>query len=175
MWQHSAEMTVAVTLAIATPAAQTPSPAFLIAERKAGPIEIGMSVDEIIERFGRERIRLIDLAKEGLFSPAIEIDIPGASMRGAVVGDIEVHCGLFTVTGITVRDPKFRTADGLGVGSTLGQVRRARSIGVRLEEGISAIVKDEKISFALDKTTDDARVYSVWLYAYAKDVPCRNR
>ena len=67
----SATTMIAVVLALTVIAAgssglrgQGPSQEFLLSEGKAGLIEIGMPIDEILQRFGRERVRLIDLAKE---------------------------------------------------------------------------------------------------------------
>ncbi len=159
---------------------QGPSQEFLLSEGKAGSIEIGMPIDEILQRFGRERVRLIDRAKEGHFSPAIEIDVPGASMTAPIVADISGGpCGVFSVSGITVRDPTFRTSDGLGVGSTLTQVRQVRSVSLSREEGVWAIVQGAKITFGLDAAgSDSARVDSVWLWLEARTVRaqrCPNR
>src|SRR5918994_4599712 len=67
---------------------------FLVTEGKAGPIEIGMPIDDLAHRFGRERIRLIDQAKEGHFSPAIAVDIPGASIAAPIIAECSTgFCG----------------------------------------------------------------------------------
>jgi hypothetical protein len=146
--------------------AQTPTNEFLISEGKAGPIEVGMPVDDVLQVYGRERIRIVDLNREGFFTPAIEIDVPGSSVRAALIADIrEWPCATFSVTGIRVRDPRFRTADGFGVGSTLAEIQRRKTVRISREEGWSAILADAKIAFGLEAVgaTDAARVASVWL------------
>ena len=165
----------ALTAVIGMPGlrAQGPPNEFLVSEGKAGAIEVGMSVDEVLGAFGKERVRLVDLNKEGYFTPAIEIDIPGSGVRAPIVADITAGpCGGFSLRGITVRDPRFRTADGLGVGSTLAELQRRRSVRVSREEGWSAIVPDAKISFGLEAAagTDGARVTLIWLWLDAKTV-----
>ena len=146
---------------------QAPPADFLLSEGKAGRIELGMSVDEVLLQVGRDRVRLVDLVKEGLFSPAIEVEIAGGSQVPAIVADIrEWPCAGFAVWGIAVHDPRFRTVDGLGVGSTVGQLRKAHSIQLSHEEGVWAIVPDLKMSFGLDSTrgTDTVRVTHVWIW-----------
>jgi hypothetical protein len=147
--------------------AQVPSADFLISAGRVGPIEIGMSVDEVFQRVGREHVRLIDLFKEGMFSPAVQVEMPGGSVAPAIVADIrEWPCPGFAVWGIDVRDPKFRTAEGLGVGSTLGELRRLHAVELSHAEGEFAIVAALKMSFALNSRggADSVRVTDVWVW-----------
>lgn len=148
--------------------AQAPANEFLISEGKAGRVEVGMPVDEVLQVYGRERVRIVDLNKEGQFSPAIEIDVPGASVRAAMIADIsEAPCRTFSVSRISVRDPRFRTADGFGVGSTLAELQRRKTVRISREEGWWAIVPGAKMSFGLEAVaaTGATRIASVnmWL------------
>src|SRR5688500_14606700 len=135
-----------------------------------------MSVDEIREAFGRERVRLVDMNREGHFSPAIEIDLPRSGVRAPIVADINAGpCGGFSLSAISVTDPRFRTADGLGVGSTLAELQRVRSVRVSREEGWSAIVRNARIAFGLEAIpgTSGARVTLIRTWLDAKTVRAR--
>jgi hypothetical protein len=141
---------------------------FVLAPGRAGRIELGTSVDEMYQFFGRDNLRLVDLFKEGMFSPALELTLTGAAAVPAVVTDIrEWPCGEFSVWGIYVRDSRFRTTDGFGVGSTAGDLRRTYSFDVSEEEGAhAAIVKVLQMSFSLTRQgpIDEQRVTSVWIW-----------
>ena len=52
---------------------------FALTPGRAGSIEIGITVDLLFSRIGRENTRLLDLQLEGTFSPAIEVTVPGRS------------------------------------------------------------------------------------------------
>jgi hypothetical protein len=60
----------------------------------------------------------------------------------------------------------------LGVGSTLGELQRRRSVRVSREEGWWAVVSDASISFDLEAAvgTDGARVTSIWLWLEPRTV-----
>jgi len=98
----------------------------LLRGNRAGSIELGATVDEIYSIVGRDQVRLVDEFLEGMFSPALAIDLPGATVFPAIVVRIrEFPCAQFSVWGISVRDPRFRTPEGLGVGSTIAELREA--------------------------------------------------
>ncbi len=46
---------------------------FVLSKGQAGPIRIGMTVDDLYAKVGRERTKLVDLFSEGFFSPVLEI------------------------------------------------------------------------------------------------------
>lgn len=164
---------LAVVLSSPRLPAQAPPDEFLISEGKAGRLEVGMTVDAALQAFGRERVRLVDLNHEGFFTPAIEIDVPGSAVRAAIVGEItEGPCGGFSVRSLTIRDPRFRTLDGLGVGSTLVELQKRRAVRISREEGWSAMVPNSQIAFGLGASagTADARVTLVRVWLDAKTV-----
>ena len=144
-----------------------PSSAFLLSAGKAGPLELGQSVDEVYRLVGRERVRLVDLFKEGLFSPALDINLPGSQVSPALVADIrEWPCGEFSVWGIDVRDPRFRTRDGFGVGSMVGELRQKYQVQLSHEEGESAVVAALQMTFGVngDAGNDLTRATAVWIW-----------
>jgi hypothetical protein len=148
--------------------AVSPPGPFLLSTGKAGQIELGASVDEVYRLYGRDNIGLVDLYKEGYFSPALTITMPGSAAAPAIVADIrEWPCAEFSVWGIDVRDPRFRTSDGLGVGSTGAELRSRYQFQISEAEGAhAAVVEALKMSFSLDPEVpvDRARVTSVWIW-----------
>jgi hypothetical protein len=149
-------------------AQQPPSGEFLLTTGRAGRIELGTSVDEIYQFFGRDNVTLVAEFKEGLFSPVLEIKLPGTTTVPAISSDIrEWPCGEFSVWGIDVRDARFRTSDGFGVGSTAGDLRKAHPFEITEEEGAHAAVVDGlKMTFALTREgpVDQQHVTAVWIW-----------
>ncbi len=167
-WLGVLSVLVIVQAGAAASLAQAPATDFLLEPGRAGRIELGTSVDEIYQRFGRETVRLVDLFKEGMFSPALEVKLTDASVVPSVVADIrEWPCGAFSVWGIDVRDPRFRTKDGLGVGSTVDELRRFYAFHISEQEGAhAAVVQALKMSFSLTREgpLNGQRVTAVWIW-----------
>ncbi len=154
-----------------TPAAQ--SPPFRLDPGRAGTLEIGVPVDTVLRAFARNRVRLVDLQLEGHFSPALEVDLGNSGPTPGLVAHIShFPCNEFAVSGISVYDPRFRTREGIGVGSTIGALRRAYDVRPNREEGHSVIVPSLKMTFAIDGTSfaDSVRVTSVWMWADPNEV-----
>jgi hypothetical protein len=53
------------------------SPDFTLSTGRAGLFEIGAAVDDVYQVVDRRRVRLVDLFLEGLFTPALEINLVG--------------------------------------------------------------------------------------------------
>jgi hypothetical protein len=157
---------VALCLILAGSTLPGQAPEWQLAPARAGKVVIGMTVDSLIALFGRENTRLVDLGNEGMFTPAIQIFLPSESGAPIAVARINEICD-FRVTGVSAVSPRWRTIDGLGVGSTVADVRK-RYPAARMshEEGSSLIVEKLQMSFVpTDGTfTDSTRIESVWLY-----------
>jgi hypothetical protein len=139
---------------------------FLLAQGTAGRLEVGLPVDEVYRQVGRERTRLIDLHQEGMFAPALEIRLEAAAVQPAIVVAVrEWPCIAWSVQSIRVRDPRFRTAEGIGVGSTRAEVSKAYKVTLSREEGPHAWVEAIQMGFRVDDMSlaPTARVTSVWL------------
>jgi hypothetical protein len=142
------------------------APEFQLAQGRAGRLEVGLAVDDVYRQVGRERTRLIDLDEEGMFSPTLEIRLEGSTVQPAIVVRVrEWPCIAWSVQSIQVRDPRFRTAEGMGVGSTLAEVSKAYKVTLSREEGPHAWVEAIQMGFRVDDMSlaPTARVTSVWL------------
>ena len=139
---------------------------FLLSPGKAGRIEVGQALDELYRLVGRDRVRLIDLYREGMFDPAVEIRLPGSSTEPAIVAPIrEWPCPTHSIQGLNVRDARFRTKEGLGVGSTLAELQKHYRVVLSDEEGPHAWVEAIQMNFGLENGSrlPSVRVRSVWL------------
>lgn len=161
-------LSFAVLAALATQVRPTghTSAEFLLAPGRAGRFSIGMPVDEVYRHVGRERTRLIDLYREGKFDPALEVRLAGAAGPAGLVMPIrEWPCIEWSIQGIRVRDPRFRTAEGIGVGSTLGDLSEAYPTKTSEEEGPHAWVESIRMNFGLEDASfaPTAKVTSIWI------------
>ncbi len=131
---------------------------YLLSRGRAGQLEIGESVDDVFKAIGRENVRLVDTFREGLFSPSLEIRLPSAPVAPSIVAEIrEVPCPRFAIWEIEVDDPRFRTAQGLGIGSRVGLLRRAYTVEVSHEEGEKVIVRALNMVFVTNADASDDR------------------
>ena len=139
-------------------------PAFRLQPGRAGAIEVGMTVNRLYEIVPREKVQLVDLFLEGMFSPAVVVPVDGASVARPLVARIrETWCNDFTVDGIRVYDPRFRTRDGVGVGSTFADLRRLYGAKIGDGEGPVAYVQALSMAFQLSDPTERSTVTSVWM------------
>jgi hypothetical protein len=158
-----------LALQVSNPAGRhTPAADYLLTSEGAGRIQLGTTVDELHEWYGQPDVRLVDLMLEGMFSPALKINLPSATVKPAIVAEIrEFPCNDFSIWRIDVRDPRFRTSDGFGVGSTAGELKRAHALRINDEEGgHAAMVDDLRMSFSLTTAgpVDRQRVTSVLIW-----------
>jgi hypothetical protein len=90
-------------------------------------------------------------------------------LEPALVASIYWICSRFSVYGISVRDARYRTREGLGVGSTLGELKRSFKIDLPLEQSeegdLVAITPGLSFAFEYSETpTDEAKVKTIWVY-----------
>jgi hypothetical protein len=148
---------------------QSVSAQFELKRGHAGALEVGEPIEDVYQGFGRDRITLTPRFAEGMFTPVLEIALAGSAVVPALVVDVrEVPCARFSVWAIEVYDRRFRTKEGLGIGSSLRDVRRAYSTQIVVGEGhTAAFAREIGISFRISTAApaDDAVVVSVTVVA----------
>jgi hypothetical protein len=149
-----------------------PDASFLVANGKAGVFEIGMTVDEAQAIAGVSRTKLVAVYPEGMFQEELEISIAGFSAGPAIVAPISnFPCSLPALRGLEVRDPRFKTAHGIHVGSTLADIRKyqpAAKIGNFGADGFPGVFDAEPgVTFAFrgaEQSRDSERVTALWVH-----------
>ncbi len=155
---------------------------FLLSKDKVGEIEIGMTIDALHTKYEPRLTRLIARYPEGMFSPVLGIYINGQSpdVEPSITVTIDKKDD-WIVGSIYVKDKRFRTLQGIGIGSTLSEVRKAYKLSsIDFGEGpLFANVDDLGMSFELDFTqpsdewyrtrqqsliSNSAKVVSVFVY-----------
>jgi len=146
-----------LALFVAFQTASSVQQSFVVERAAVGPVSIGAAADSIYEEFG-DRARLIDLKLEGQLSPAIEIKLFGSQLVASLIAEIAPANNRLFVTRIHVIDPSLRTRDGIGVGSTYGELRSRNQVDwVGSGEGaVFARVEKLAISFRLDMSGQEA-------------------
>jgi hypothetical protein len=124
---------------------------YLLSKHKAGDLSIGMAVDDVFRAYDRDRVKLVDLNLEGGFSPALEIYIDGSQGdKPSMKAEITLK-DWWVIWRISVLDKRFKTTDGIGIGSTLGDIRSLYT-GLRGGTGegsVSVYVRELEMGFGL--------------------------
>jgi hypothetical protein len=123
-----------------------------LTDQQAGNVKLGMSVDALYTHYSREHIQLTDLALEGMFTPALNIyTTPDIHQKPAITAEIAWEND-WILSRITVHDPQFRTDCDIGVGSTLGALKRCYTLDwAGFGEGPLYVgVKETALSFSFN-------------------------
>jgi len=125
---------------------------FLLAFGRAGVLQLGLPIDDLYRRIPVAQTRLVDLREEGSFTPAIEIRLDPAAKQPAIRALYRSLGATWAVFALEVTDPRFRTVDGLGVGSTLAEIRAVAPTvqPVSSEHGTVVQLRDRAMFFWLD-------------------------
>lgn len=140
---------------------------WLVTQTRAGKIRLGMRVDDLYNAYGKENVRLVDLYAEGIFTPAMQVFETPASDDPIAEAQIQQICGQFRVITIHVLGPPFRTREGLGVGSTVSEVRKRFPDAKVNREVMPSLLSDKaQMSFVTsdDKFTDSTRIIRMWAW-----------
>lgn len=161
------------------PAASTPSTVdsarFLLSPGRVGALRLNMSETALLEAVPYEQLRETTRTVEGIRYPAYEW--PDRQQPQAppllleMVGDSAEGYRLWRVQ---VRDPRYRTAAGIGVGSPFGAAVQQYGVSTieRTDAGLVAVSDQARMSWVLDeKSVPAARRGTV----RAADVPPATR
>jgi hypothetical protein len=132
----------------------------LLTPGAAGPFRIGMKVDTVKTITHQERIKVVDLNGEGLFSPAIVI-YPG------VVAEIRTNDrSEWVIDRLIISDPTYYTPKGVHVGSKLPEIRmKYPSAKISHEEGEHVLDEESGTLFNFsDLSSAAAIVESITLF-----------
>jgi hypothetical protein len=125
----------------------------VIRKHEVGPVSIGTSAQVVYSMF-RGRSRLVDLAVEGHLTPALELSFPETELDGGVVAELVPKESDLVVWRIAVTNPNVRTEKGIGIGSSVGELRSHYTItAVGSGEGrVFVMVNELSASFELDRS-----------------------
>jgi hypothetical protein len=152
---------------------------FIMGRGYVGALKVGMRGDEVVALFGKQRVREFDLYTENPEPErALEVRLGdvNAAMPSLVVRLTPATPGPIVlsqkrVRGIEVHDARFRTADGLGIGSTLREISARHGAKVSDGEGsVGAVAQDLGMTFDFTMSERDghipptARAESVWVW-----------
>ncbi|MBN1638244.1 MAG: hypothetical protein JW866_04720 [Ignavibacteriales bacterium] len=133
------------------------NPEFLISSSKAGKISVGMEVKEIYDLYPSNRIKKSTRSVEGEEYEIYQI----YDNSDNLMMEVEAYCtDKCRVLWIGIRSTKMKTNKQIGIGSTIGELRKNHNVEDILEgEGnVVALLKDENITFILD----DLRIPNSW-------------
>jgi len=151
---------------------QPPADSLGIREGRVGRVVMGVSIDSLYRTVGKQRTRLIDRFREGQFDPAMEIRLGSPAAEPTMVVEVATStCGP-VVGRIEVFDPRFRTASGLHVGSTLADVRRQHRVRISHEEGLRAWSPQLPMTFELDGDRPASKVRAIAVFTVTTRVTC---
>ena len=141
---------LAINVAAVVSTAQETS--YLLAPGQAGDVRIDSSAQSVYGILPREQRRLVDLELEGYLTPALAVTLPGSETDGGIVAELWIRNGALRVHRIWVSDPVMKTAEGIGVGSTMAELRSTYEVtGIGYGEGaVFAVVESLSMSFELD-------------------------
>ena len=97
----------------------------LIAPAQAVNVRIGDYARSVYRLYPRVQRTLVDLELEGRLSPALALTHSGSDTEGGIVAELWISNKSLVVHRINVRDPVMKTAEGIGVGSTMAELRSA--------------------------------------------------
>lgn len=158
----------ATSTASAAPSAANPLFNFTLRPGQAGAVQVGMNIAEVKRQYGETKLRETTLQQEGTDTKAYEV--LGERRRTDLVVEQQCKGTTCKVYRITVMNPAFKTESGLGIGSTMADLKKNLSISsIGVGEGkLVAISENARMSFVLETATIPS---SKWANLKVNDVP----
>jgi hypothetical protein len=147
-WKRSLQLVCGITLSVLA-ASTASTDDFLLERHRAGRIIVGMPEAAIYQIYSPKITKKVDLQLEGTPTPAVQVFLTkDQSTPSLVILLDDPQTGVYS---IDVRDSRFKTRDGIGVGSSLGQLRKTKTkLFITDGEGaIVAVAEDLGMSFFL--------------------------
>ncbi len=144
-------------------AAAQPPGEFTLATGYAGAIGVGKSIDNLYQQFGKQAVAPGEEFLAGRTYPVLRAYESGNGSPSLTVYFAQSKQGQDKIiTAIRVFDDRFKTANGIGVGATLGELRRAGNVSsIQYTDSLYAVARDSKMRYELDISTDSMPV--TWL------------
>ncbi len=120
---------------------------FVLEKGRVGRLKVGHQADDVIAMFGRDNTRIVNLNYEGMFTPALEIRLRGKEGPVGLIAEISGGCRGFMVGRIQVFDSRYRTPEGIGVGSTVRDAASHYWLRYTLEEGAKLLADPVSMIF----------------------------
>jgi hypothetical protein len=124
---------------------------FVLLPGQAGLVQVGMRVEDLKAAVPAGMLVEKEIRREGISMTLFEVLNDSYSQETGLVAEplCEPECRIYR---IEVRDRKYQTPEGVGIGSTYGEVRRAYTISyATAEEGnVVAVAEEQRMSFLLD-------------------------
>jgi hypothetical protein len=123
----------------------------IIGSRQAGPVKINMSVADLKKVIPANQLKEVKVTREGHAYKAYQIKKNASDAQPGLQAEeiCEPNC---RVSRVQVLDSTYKTPEGIGIGSTLGEVKKHYPISYLGpgETGIVAVSETKKITFILD-------------------------
>ena len=165
MMKTIAILAIGVVVQIGTPTRLPP-----IERHGVGSVIIGANAQTIYEAFAGRR-ELVDLGYEGMLSPALLLRFPGLTQRDGVVAELVPGRGDLTVWRVEIRDPAFRTVKGIGVGSTVGELRSAYRLDSVLSGEGNVVIRVEELAASFNLAQPGPGGSELWRIRDPESVP----
>lgn len=138
-----------------SPAVQ-PAGEFTLVTGYAGAIGVGKPINSLYQRFGNQSVADGEEFFAGRTYPVVRAYEKGNGLPALTVFFANSKQGQDKViSAIRVYDSRYKTASGIGVGATLGELKNSEKISsIQYTDSLYAIVRDTKMRYELDISSD---------------------